>query len=284
MYPNTTAAITSYDPSTGATGRANLDATHGYSESQLASRETFANETLAIEGVTDAERAAAEKVLSIITTLRNSAGSFNPGSSTSSFKAPHNYGSSKIYYQITVKNSSGDLIFGVVVTVQTENDPLPAAYKALQDARVQGDEIRSHVHDYTAGNWQYDGTEHWRTLECSCGDTKEEREAHTFTDVTNTTETGFTVTHTCTVCGYSYDEVHEHHYDPASENWEHDENEHWRMLGCSCGDTKEERAAHTFVDEVTDPTTGSQGYTTHTCSVCGYSFKDNYTDPLPEEP
>ncbi|MGM9523485.1 MAG: endonuclease, partial [Faecousia sp.] len=37
--------------------------------------------------------------------------------------------------------------------------------------------------------------------------------------------------------------------------------------------------ACSFTDVVTPPTTSSQGYTTHTCSVCGYSYKDNYTDP-----
>ena len=32
---------------------------------------------------------------------------------------------------------------------------------------------------------------------------------------------------------------------------------------------------------VTAPTATSQGYTTHTCTVCGYSYKDSYTDPTP---
>ncbi|MGM9562679.1 MAG: S-layer homology domain-containing protein, partial [Faecousia sp.] len=45
----------------------------------------------------------------------------------------------------------------------------------------------------------------------------------------------------------------------------------------NCGDVVTE--ACSFTDVVTPPTTTSQGYTTHTCSVCGYSYKDNYTDP-----
>ncbi len=143
MYPNCTVAVTSYDPSTGATGRAKLDATHGYSEAQLSSREAFANETLAIEGVTDAEKAAAQKVLSAIRALRNSAGSFDPSASPTAFRAPHNYSDSKIYYQITVRDNSGELVFGLVVTFQTEKDPLPDAYSALQEARIRGDEERA---------------------------------------------------------------------------------------------------------------------------------------------
>ncbi len=34
---------------------------------------------------------------------------------------------------------------------------------------------------------------------------------------------------------------------------------------------------HTYVDKVVEPTYDAEGYTEHTCSVCGYSFKDTYT-------
>ena len=30
-----------------------------------------------------------------------------------------------------------------------------------------------------------------------------------------------------------------------------------------------------------DPTTDAQGYTEHTCTECGHSYKDSYTDKLP---
>ena len=33
-----------------------------------------------------------------------------------------------------------------------------------------------------------------------------------------------------------------------------------------------------YNNTVTAPTCTAQGYTTHTCSVCGYSYKDTYTD------
>lgn len=35
---------------------------------------------------------------------------------------------------------------------------------------------------------------------------------------------------------------------------------------------------HKFVDSITPPSPTAQGYTTHTCSECGFSYKDNYTD------
>ena len=37
---------------------------------------------------------------------------------------------------------------------------------------------------------------------------------------------------------------------------------------------------HTYVDVVTAPTCVAQGYTTHTCSVCGNSYVDSYVDAL----
>ena len=37
---------------------------------------------------------------------------------------------------------------------------------------------------------------------------------------------------------------------------------------------------HVFESVVTDPTYTEQGYTTHTCTICGYSYVDSYTDCL----
>ncbi len=35
---------------------------------------------------------------------------------------------------------------------------------------------------------------------------------------------------------------------------------------------------HTYENKVTSPTCTAQGYTTHTCKTCAYSYKDNYTN------
>ena len=45
-----------------------------------------------------------------------------------------------------------------------------------------------------------------------------------------------------------------------------------------CGNVDAVACSYNVV--VTAPTTTEQGYTTHTCTVCGYSFVDNYTAPL----
>ena len=72
-----------------------------------------------------------------------------------------------------------------------------------------------------------------------------------------------------------------HHYEEA---WTHDENTHWH----ACTDSgyenlKSDEAPHTFIDVVTDPTFSNGGYTTHTCSVCEYSYVDSETEKLVPE-
>lgn len=56
---------------------------------------------------------------------------------------------------------------------------------------------------------------------------------------------------------------------------------------CSaCGNTTTETikaTGHNYTTKVVAPTTSAQGYTLYTCSGCGESYKDNYTDKLPTE-
>ncbi|MBQ2939321.1 MAG: leucine-rich repeat protein [Clostridia bacterium] len=49
-----------------------------------------------------------------------------------------------------------------------------------------------------------------------------------------------------------------------------------------CGEPREV-AAHPYVDVITPPTLTEQGFTTHTCPICGDSYVDSYVDPLPLE-
>lgn len=52
------------------------------------------------------------------------------------------------------------------------------------------------------------------------------------------------------------------------------------VYSCECGETKRENviaaSGHSYKSVVTAPTCTAQGYTTHTCSVCGDSYKDTY--------
>ena len=55
---------------------------------------------------------------------------------------------------------------------------------------------------------------------------------------------------------------------------------HYRV--CSvCG--MKETVSCTYTDVVTPPTTTDQGYTTHTCTVCGYHYMDSFTPPIAED-
>ena len=67
--------------------------------------------------------------------------------------------------------------------------------------------------------------------------------------------------------------THTHSYGAWSSN-----NNGTHSRTCSCGD--KETANCTYSSVVTAPTTTSQGYTTYTCTVCGYSYKGDYTDPI----
>lgn len=55
---------------------------------------------------------------------------------------------------------------------------------------------------------------------------------------------------------------------------------------CSCGESYKgnytQQTSHSYTSRVVNPTTSAQGYTVYTCTVCGTSYKDNYTAVLTE--
>jgi len=62
----------------------------------------------------------------------------------------------------------------------------------------------------------------------------------------------------------------------------------YTVYTCACGesyqgDEVEPTGEHDYVDTVVDPTADAQGYTEHTCSVCGDTYVDSYVDPVVEE-
>ncbi|MBQ1820200.1 MAG: InlB B-repeat-containing protein [Clostridia bacterium] len=68
--------------------------------------------------------------------------------------------------------------------------------------------------------------------------------------------------------------AHEHTYGEWTSN-----NDGTHSHACAeCGDVVTESC--TYNDVVTAPTVTEQGYTTHTCTVCGYTFVDSYVDAL----
>ena len=100
---------------------------------------------------------------------------------------------------------------------------------------------------------------------------------------------GYT-TYTCSVCGYSYKSdivsALEHDYsgwEVVKEATCFDDGEEQRI--CKNDQTHIEkriidRLSHNFVASVTSPSCESAGYTTYTCSVCGYSYKGDPVSAL----
>ena len=139
-------------------------------------------------------------------------------------------------------------------------------------------------HNYSS-DWSYNETSHWH----ACTDEgyenlKKDEANHTFRDVVTepTYESGGYTTHTCTVCGYSYKDSETnklvHNF---SSYWTYDENYHWHAcLDEGYSHLKKDKTEHTYVDTVVDPTYESNGYTTHTCTVCGYTYDDTETAQL----
>lgn len=56
---------------------------------------------------------------------------------------------------------------------------------------------------------------------------------------------------------------------------------------CECGDSyvdnEKPATGHQYKTTTIAPTKDRQGYDLHTCGICGDSYKDNYTDKLPDE-
>ena len=158
----------------------------------------------------------------------------------------------------------------------TEDITLYAVWEANGDTPVP------HEHTF-ADKYTYDEEYHW--YEATCGhDVVTSKEAHNFkVQVIEPTEDagGYTL-HTCQLCGYSYRDNETNpleHVHTFARVLSYDENSHW--YAATCGhDVRKDEANHTFKEQVVEPTLEAQGYTLHECEVCGYSYKDQYVDPL----
>ncbi|MBO5870924.1 MAG: dockerin type I repeat-containing protein, partial [Clostridia bacterium] len=108
-----------------------------------------------------------------------------------------------------------------------------------------------------------------------CGTTVESAKGHNYVDKVTAptcTEQGYT-THTCSACGDSYtDSYIRSNGHTAGEKANCTNNQ----ICTTCGTTLVESLGHNYKDVVTAPTCTEQGYTTHTCSTCGDTYKDSY--------
>ena len=147
-----------------------------------------------------------------------------------------------------------------------------------------GSKEKKETHEHTYSNsWTYSETTHWHDSTCGHKVISGE-EAHTFIEevVAPTYTSGGYTKHICNVCGYYYID---NETDAISHNfstdWDNDEVGHWHnCLDKGYEDLKDSYATHTFEEKITPATYEAGGYTTHTCSICGYSYVDNQTAQL----
>ena len=102
-----------------------------------------------------------------------------------------------------------------------------------------------------------------------------------------TCTTGGSEKRTCTRCSVSETRTTSalgHSYSstwtvdkPATCSAEGSKSRHCTRCDAKTEVTAIAKIAHTYTSKVVKPTLTQQGYTLHTCSVCGYSYKDNYT-------
>ena len=102
--------------------------------------------------------------------------------------------------------------------------------------------------------------------------------AHEYTDseyAPGCTEQGYTY-HLCSLCGHEYTD----NFLPAlGHSWQSATCEDPRTCAV-CFDTEGEALGHNYTAQVIAPTCSEEGYTLHTCTVCGAEYEDAVTAPL----
>ncbi len=141
----------------------------------------------------------------------------------------------------------------------------------------------NHVHTFDS-EWTYDDEYHWHAASCEHKSETSDMERHSWDDgrITKeaTTENEGEKLYTCLVCKKTktekIDKIHVHSF---SDVWSSDKRYHWhKCTGCN---EVQDREAHSLnVGEVHAPTYELMGYTLYTCSICGYSYQDNFVDKL----
>ncbi|MBR6376257.1 MAG: hypothetical protein IKS05_00665 [Oscillospiraceae bacterium] len=270
--------------STGALGRADLQDTRGYTEALL--------EQYAQNALNEAEAAIWRSVVP-------DDGTWNVVTTTTAgqsdidyivFMPPRNYTGSIISYRITIyseENNEARVVLNL--SIPTEEDPVA---KAVEIARNGGSpEPTEHTHNITftaATPATCISPGQKAAYYCAgCGKYFSDALGNNEVPLTSLIQpaTGVhsygvwsdngngTHSRSCTVCGAK--ETKGCSYGSWISN--HDGTHH---RTCSvCGG--QETAACSYRDVVIPPTATEQGYTEHICATCGYSYKSDYTDPVP---
>ena len=126
-------------------------------------------------------------------------------------------------------------------------------------------------------------TEGYTTHTCSsCGDSyitdRVSAFGHSWVDATCTTKK------TCATCGQTQGNALGHDYDSVVTKPTCTEKGYTTHTCSRCGDTYKDASTaalgHSYKSVVTEPTCEEKGYTTHTCSRCNDSYKDTYVEAV----
>lgn len=204
------------------------------------------------------------------------------GETASSSSIPSGSKESSVETSTTLSSSAASVPSESEVSVEeTSIDSTPITSPSVSES----EETSVHTHTFDMENWSHDGTHHWH--DSTCGhEVVSDYAVHDFQDETiaPTFEKGGYTLHTCKVCGYSYQDNEtdpkEHVY---SNSWSYNEEGHYH----ACLDEGFENdyvdfTRHSFDAVVTPATIGAGGFTTYTCSVCSYSYRGDFTEPLTE--
>lgn len=133
----------------------------------------------------------------------------------------------------------------------------------------------SHQHVFST-EWTYDENCHWHIAICEHTDVTSNKTPHTFVDSSSPATYDYPeiITHTCSICGYSYQSEGEprlvHNF---SNEWSKSETHHWHAcLDEGFEDLKADEETHLFKQwsTITEATDTTDGLETSTCSVCSY--------------
>ncbi|MCC8044259.1 MAG: Ig-like domain-containing protein [Clostridiales bacterium] len=131
-----------------------------------------------------------------------------------------------------------------------------------------------HSHVYTSSNDGY----HYVQCENDPSENYREKCSYTETVIAPTCEEAGYTLYKCTECGYSYRGNYVaalgHDYTWVSAN------DGTHVGTCNNDSSHIAREQCNYITETTAATATSSGYTTHICSVCGYSYTDGYVAPL----
>lgn len=189
-----------------------------------------------------------------------------------------------VKHAITATAGEGGTISGLGTTEVIEGESITYTVTADNEYQVKTVLVDGYVEELTDGTYTFENVTEAHSLVVIF-----EKLPHDFNveviapDCTNL---GYTL-HTCKNCDYSYKDnytnVTAHTYVSEVTKEATCTEEGIMTYTCACGESYTQsipKVEHSYDIVVTNPTHNKMGYTTHTCSECGNTYIDSYTEAL----